>query len=84
MQQYRLVIRTVGNASAKDGSVMDADGAMAQLNEYYLEQGFTIQSVNYLGAFPPTPEGGVGGHMFAYHLLKDVEKVKAGKEKSAE
>lgn len=87
-QDYKLFIRAVhGGATIYDqpgGAVILQNAAEAQdhLNEFYLSQGYKIQSVDYLGEFllnPDNPQASPTGPRFAWHLVKDIE-VKAKKQ----
>jgi hypothetical protein len=72
MQQYRLVLRTVGASNSVDGTVMNAEESMAQITDFYLGNGFSIVAVQHLGAF--ISSDGVPGDRFAYHMVKEIKE----------
>lgn len=88
-QDYKLFIRAVhGGATIYDqpgGAVILQNAAEAQdyLTEFYLNNGYKILSVDYLGEFllnPDAPQNSPTGPRFAWHLVKDLETGKAKKQ----
>lgn len=81
MQEYKLVVRSlvVGATSfAPDGSMVNQNFSefASYLNENYLEQGYSVLSVDFVSK-APSGEGSPVTYEFAYHLVKNQEtKVK--------
>lgn len=81
MQEYKMLVRAVwgGETQYLSGGVILIQNAMeAQdyLNEVYLQKGYRVLSVDYLGEFitdPDNPKTSPQGPRFAWHLVKDVE-----------
>lgn len=77
MQDYKLVVRTVG-------SELELEQATSYLRDFYFESGYSILSVDFLGRIKDanTQEESL---QFAYHLVKEVNekpaKVTSNKEK---
>jgi hypothetical protein len=88
-QDYKLFIRAVyGGATIYDqpgGAVVvlqNAAETQDHLNEFYLNNGYKILSVDYLGEFilnPDAPQSSPTGPRFAWHLVKDLDESKAKK-----
>ncbi len=85
-QDYKLFIRAVygGATLSEGGAVVLQNAAEAQdhLNEFYLNNGYKILSVDYLGEFilnPDAPQSSPTGPRFAWHLVKDLDEAKAKK-----
>lgn len=73
MQDYKLIIRTLttGATQVTNGQLasQNASEFMAYLNEVYLSQGYTLQSVQ---ALRTDATGSTTTYEFAYHLVKEV------------
>lgn len=85
IQDYKLVVRGIvaGPTVMVDGQVMvqNASDFQSELNSGYLSQGYKIQSQNLLRVIPPDPNGLTYPiYEFAYHLIKEYEVTKKGKD----
>lgn len=78
MQEYQIVVRTLGPVSNVENGVQNYSEFRSYLQEMYLAQGYKIQEITPLGA---KPELGTDVYGFAYHLVKDMEVAKAKTDK---
>ena len=79
MQDYQLVVRTLGAVSNLETGVQNYSEFRSHLQVNYLDQGYEIVEVTPLGA---KPELGTDVYGFAYHLVKEiVETPKAKTDK---
>lgn len=80
MQDYKMLVRTVwgGATIQRDGTihVQNATEAQDYLNEFYLENGYKVLSVDYLGEVIVNEleqSNSPKALRFAWHLVKDVK-----------
>lgn len=81
MQDYKMVVRTVwGGATLKahDGTMIAQNFEEAQeyVNAMFLEAGYTVLSVDYLGETPVNEleqSNSPRALRFAWHLVKDTK-----------
>lgn len=76
MQDYKLVVRTVGSEE-------ELEAVTSYLRAFYFESGYSILSIDYLGEVKD-PNTQVSSLRFAYHLLREVNekpaRVSVGKD----
>lgn len=80
MQDYKMVVRSVWDgATVMNGAEIVAQNfseAMDYLNEMYLEVGYMVLSVDFLGELPVNEleqSNSPRALRFAWHLVKDVK-----------
>lgn len=79
MQEYKMLVRTVhGGATTFQGGnihIQNFDEAQEYLNEAYLENGYKVLSVDYLGEIIVNELEGsnsLRALRFAWHMVKDI------------
>ena len=80
MQDYKMVVRSVwAGATVMNGAEIVAQNfseAMDYLNEMYLEVGYKMLSVDFLGELPVNEleqSNSPRAIRFAWHMVKDVK-----------
>ena len=80
MQDYKMVVRSVwAGSTVMNGAEIVAQNfseAMDYLNEMYLEVGYMVLSVDFLGELPVNEleqSNSPRALRFAWHLVKDVK-----------
>ena len=85
MQDYKLYSRAVyagptiyTSPTSNQIALQNLDEALEYLNAFYLADGYTVLSVNYLGEYITEPgnPNAVRGHQFAWHLVKELKPKK--------
>lgn len=78
MQDYQLIVRTLGPVTNVETGVQNYSEFRSYLQEMYLSQGYKIADITFLGA---KTELGTDVNTFAYHLVKEIPEapVKANK-----
>lgn len=71
MQDYQIVVRTLGPVTNVEAGVQNYSEFRSQLQVSYIEQGYEILSINVLDK---KPDLGADVYTFAYHLVKEVIK----------
>ncbi len=85
-QDYKMFMRAVyGGATILENGIpvlQNSGEALDFLTEFYLNNGYRVLSVDYLGEFvlnPDAPQSSPTGPRFAWHLVKDLDEAKAKK-----
>lgn len=80
MQDYQLIVRTLGPVSNLESGVQNYSEFRSYLQENYINQGYNILAITLLGN---VADHGPHTFSFAYHLVKEIEptptKVKTDK-----
>lgn len=80
MQDYQLIVRTLGPISNIDSGVQNYSEFRDYLQQIYLNQGYRVLEITKLS---DKAELGTDVYTFAYHLVKDIDitPVKAKTDK---
>lgn len=72
MQEYQVVVRTLGPVTNVESGVQNYSEFRSYLQEMYLNQGYKVLDITKLS---DKPELGSDVYTFAYHLVKDIVEV---------
>ena len=80
MQDYQLVQRNLGAETNPVTGVQSFSEFRAYLQEYYLNQGYEIFSIDLVAKIPADPNtGSQASYEYAYHLVKEFSEDKSKK-----